>query len=94
MTIIRGIIFLLLATLISWILSVTVDMSHYELGALINIFWPLVSGLGTMLFFVFTSWIFSQKKIRIGILIILCSYLIYIGIALHFEKDYWPLVLW
>jgi len=93
LTIGKGLIAIFYSTLISFILAITVDMTYYELGALINYFWPPLVGIGTTIIFLVTCWISKNKKIRFIILILCCLYLIYIGIGLHFEKDYWPLVL-
>ena len=78
---------------ISFILAVTVDMSHYELGALINYFWPPFVGILSGLLFLLLWWLFKSPKARIVITIILCLYNVYVGLALHLEKEYWPLVL-
>jgi hypothetical protein len=44
-----GIITILISAFVSFILSVTVDMTNYELGALINFIWPPFVGLMTIL---------------------------------------------
>jgi hypothetical protein len=88
-----GILLILLSTLISFILSVTVDMSHYELGALVNYFWPPIVGLMTLILFLIVTWITKNHTYRIIALVICCSYNLYVGLALHLEKEYWPLVM-
>ncbi len=82
------------ATLVSFLLATSIDMSHHELGALYNYFWPPVQGLISGLLYLIVHFIFNSKKIRISVLVFLCLYLLYVGFALHFEKDYWPFVIW
>lgn len=93
MTIPKGILIIATATLASFILANTIDMSHHELGALINWFWPLLVGVLSVLIFLLLCWLTKNKNVRIVAALTFSLYLIYIGIALHFEKDYWPLVL-
>jgi cytochrome bd-type quinol oxidase subunit 2 len=90
----RGILVLLSAGLISFILSITVDMTNYELDALINYFWPPTLTVLAAVVYLITCWISKKAKTRIVVLTILSLYLLYVGLALHLEKDYWPLVLW
>jgi ABC-type xylose transport system permease subunit len=90
----NGIWAILASGFVSCILAVTIDMSHYELGALVNCFWPaIVTVLAAVLFRVL-CWLIPHKKIRLITVIVLCAYLLYVGLAFHLEKEYWPLVLW
>ena len=67
-------------------------MSHQELGALANYIWPPVIGIMMIIIFLIASRITKRPLDRIVVIIVCCSYLIYVGIALHFGKDGWPLV--
>jgi len=87
-----GIITILISAFISFVLSVTVDMSNYELGALENYIWPPVVGLITTILFLFVTWITKNQTYRIVAIVLLSFYNLYVGFALHIEKDYWPLV--
>lgn len=69
-------------------------MSHHELGTLVNEFWPPVLGLLAIIVFLITAWISKKSSVRLVVVLICCLYLIYVGVALHFEKDYWPLIVW
>lgn len=86
---------IIFSAIISFFLAITSDMSHQELGALVNFIWPPFVGVVTLLLLLLFWWIAKgNNKIRIIIVILLSLYNIYVGLALHFEKDYWPLVLW
>jgi cytochrome bd-type quinol oxidase subunit 2 len=93
MTIHKGILIIATATLASFMLANTIDMSRHELGALINWFWPPIVGVLSVLIFLLVCWSTKNNNVRKGAAITFSLYLVYIGIALHFEKDYWPLVL-
>ncbi len=69
-------------------------MANKELGALINMFWPAILGVFATVMFVIFGLIVKKSQPRLIVLIVLCLYLIYVGAALHFDKDYWPLVTW
>jgi hypothetical protein len=88
-----GIFAILFAAVISSILAITVDMSHYELGALINWFWPPIVGVITTIVFLLVTWATKNPKYRIITIVFLCAYNLYVGFALHIEKEYWPFVL-
>lgn len=90
----KGLIYLLLTGFISTILSISIDMTGYELGALINYFWPGFLTIAAIVVFGILCLITKKVTVRLWTLNILCAYLIYVGTALHFGKDYWPLVLW
>ena len=91
---IQGLLILLFAGFISTILSISIDMSGLELGALINYFWPGFLTIVLIATFGILCLITKKVVVRLWTLIILCAYLIYVGAALHLGKDYWPLVLW
>ena len=87
-----GILLIALSALTSFVLATTVDMTHYELGALINYFWPPMVGMATLFLFLIVSFITKNITAIKIILALSCIYNLYIGIALHFEKENWPLV--
>ena len=87
-----GIITILISAFISFVLAVTVDMSNYELGALVNFIWPPFVGLMTTILFLIVTWITQNQTYRIVAIVFLSFYNLYVGFALHIEKDYWPLV--
>ena len=90
----QGFLYLLLSGFISTILSISIDMSGLELGGLVNYVWPGFLTIASIIAFVIFCLITKKVTVRLWTLIILCAYLIYVGTALHFGKDYWPLVLW
>lgn len=84
---------IIIATVISFIFANSVDYSTLELGALYNLFVPPVIGLVSLILFLLLS-LFIKKIRPLRIIIgILCVYNIYVGFALLFGKDYWPLVI-
>lgn len=93
MTRTKGVFIIAISTLISIVLSNTVDITNYELGALYNWFWPPISGFTVGIIFLLISFLTKKSYIRLTALVIGCSYLIYIGIAFHFETN-WPFVIW
>lgn len=94
LTVLKGIMFIIASAFISLLLSISVDMNSKELGALVHFIWPPVLGIVAIIVYLLICWIFKSYQPRLIVLIVLCLYLIYVGAALHFEKDYWPLVLW
>lgn len=89
-----AIMILIASVFVSFALAISVDMSGYELGALINLFWPLFIGLISLILLLLCLWLIKNQKITVIIIIILALYNIYVGLALHLEKEYWPLVIW
>ena len=92
MTISKGIAFIILSSFVCFLLAVTTDMSHQELGALANFIWPPVLGIIAIIIFLLVSWITKSYSSRLIVLVFCCSYLLYVGIALHLGRDEWPLV--
>jgi hypothetical protein len=66
-------------------------MSHQELGALTNFIWPPTLGIIAIIIFLLGSWITKSYNSRLIVLVLCCSFLIYVGIALHFDRDDWAL---
>ncbi len=87
-----GILLIFISALGSFLLATTVDMTHYELGGLINYFWPPIVGAATLLLFLIATFITKNVTVIKIVLIISCIYNLYIGTAFHFEKGNWPLV--
>ena len=87
-----GTLLICVSAFISFLLATSVDMSHYELGALINYFWPPIIGLCTLILFIVTTFLTRNLNVVKILLVICCMYNLYIGIAFHFEKGNWPLV--
>lgn len=87
-----GITLILISALVSFFLSTSVDMSYYEMGGLYNYFFPAAIGLLTILLFLGSTFIFKKQIIVEILLALCCLYNLYIGVALHFEKENWPFV--
>lgn len=56
----NNLITILIATLISWIISMTADLSNAGLGGLANLIFPIIFGLATI-FWYYISRIFIKK---------------------------------
>lgn len=88
-----GLFIIIFSAVISETLANTVDTSHYELGALYNLFGPVVLGLITLIVYGLTL-LLTKNELGIKIIIAISSlYNLYVGLALHLEKDYWPFVV-
>lgn len=83
-----GAITLICATITSFIISVTVDMTGFELGALFNYFLPPIIGLLTIIIYLITCWISKNVTVRIIVCLILFLYNLYAGVQLR--KTYVP----
>ena len=89
-----GIFVIIIAGIISFFLSISVDMSTYELGAFVNVIWPPFLTVLSILLFSITCWITRRSGVRLTVLVMLSLYLLYVGTALHFEKgEHWPGVI-
>ena len=93
MTRTTGVLIICASALISFLLANTVDMTNYGLGGLINLFWPPFVGLLSVLLFLLLGWFIKTSKTVILIVVLLSIYNIYVGLALHLEKENWPLVI-
>lgn len=91
-SIMKGTLLIAVVTLLSLALAVTVDMSGYGLGGFYNYTIPLFDGVILWTIFLLTCLLTKNNKVRVSVLTLCCVFLIYVGLALHFEKDYWPLV--
>jgi len=87
-----GMLLILISAFVSLILAASTDMSHQELGALVNYIWPPVIGLLTLILFYLISFLIKNVTLLKIVLAFLCLYNIYVGLALHLQKDYWPFV--
>jgi hypothetical protein len=83
-----GIIAILISMIASIVLANTIDMTGYELGSLFNLIIPPIIGGITLIVFLLVCWISKEGIIRLIVLILLCSYCIYAGLAFHLDKDY------
>lgn len=89
----KGFFLISICALVSFLLATSTDMSHQELGALINYIYPPAIGVASLLFFLLITFVISNKIVQRLILGILCAYNLYIGFALYLQKEYWPLVI-
>jgi hypothetical protein len=94
MKISTGISCFLIATLISWLFANSIFTSRYEVDKAIKWLWPPILGLLAIIWFTITCFIFKNKIVRLSTVTFFSIYLIYVGIALQFDKHNWPLVVW
>jgi hypothetical protein len=81
------------SAIISFFLAITVNQSNQGLGAMENFILPPLVGLMSLLLFLIIWWLIKTPNIRIVIVVLLAIYNIYVGLALHLEKENWPLVI-
>jgi|CXWL01.1.fsa_nt_gi hypothetical protein len=81
------------SAIISFFLAITVDMSNQGLGAMGNFIIPPFVGLMSLFLLLLVWWLIKTPNIRIVIAVLLSAYNIYVGLALHLEKENWPLVI-
>ena len=60
----RGLLFLILSGFVSTILSISIDMTGYELGALLNYIWPAFLTIITIIVFGICCLIFKNVMVR------------------------------
>jgi glucan phosphoethanolaminetransferase (alkaline phosphatase superfamily) len=94
MTILKGVIYITCACILSCLLSVSADTSKHEPGAMLNYVWPPFLAVLAIIVFMITCWISKKTTVRKITVSVLSIYIVYVGLALHFDKDYWPLVIW
>jgi len=83
---------IVLSAFIAWLLAMTANLNKMELGALFNIFIPPVMGVICIVLLLLIS-IFKNGKASLIAAIALCSFNLYIGLLLHFERWWFPLNL-
>ncbi len=76
------IILIVFSIIVSVVLSISVDLSKLELGALANIFFPPVIGIITIGIYVFV--ILTTKETSIILLKVLCLINLLVGVLFHF----------
>jgi hypothetical protein len=91
MTIGKGVTLIVLATIISFFLSISIDMKDLGLGGLFNIALPPVLGIAGIILFLLTCWISKKEFVRIIATVLIIAYLIYTGWVFHFRPDYLPI---
>jgi hypothetical protein len=93
MKILSGIIIIGIATFISFIIANIPTEQDPGLGGLILWFWPPTLGIVGMAVFLIACAFTKSGKIRLITSLIWATYLVYVGLGLHFDKG-WPLVYW
>ena len=85
-----GIYAIVLSTFIAFILAMTADLDRLELGALFNLILPPFVGVIAIIIHFFVFWLSKNKKFQIFTIVILCMYLLYVGLILQFKEGYPP----
>ena len=88
-----GIGILSLSAFVSFIIATTVDLSESGLGGLLNYFWPPTIGLITIIIYLIISFLSNRSVYLKIVLVVLCAYNIYVGLAIRLDKAHWPLVV-
>jgi len=90
-TVAKGVIIIVLFTIISFFLSLSGDINFLGLGGVYNLILPPFLGIAGTLIFLLTCWASKNEKVRITIIVLVSSYLIYSGIFFHFKSGYLPI---
>lgn len=85
-----GIYAIVLSTFIAFILAMTADLDRLELGALFNLILPPFVGVIAIIIHLLVFWLSKNKKVQIFTIVILCMYLLYVGLILQFKEGYLP----
>ncbi len=85
-----GLLAIIVFTIAATILSTSVNMEGYELGAMFNLILPGFIGIIAIIFFLLTYWLSKRKEVRIAVLIICCGYLLYVGLFFKIKSGYLP----
>ena len=92
MTIIgKGVILIVLATIISFFLSMSIDMKDLGLGGMFNLILPPFLGVSGIILFLLTCWISKKEYVRIIAIALISTYLIYSGLVFHFKPGFLPI---
>ncbi len=87
-----GIFLIAISIFISFMVAISTDMSHQELGALGNYITPPMAGLVTLVIYIFATFLTRKLLVWKIVLGICCFYNLYVGVALYFQKENWPLI--
>lgn len=91
MTRTSGVLLLCASAFISFLLSISSEIDG-GMGGLVNIFSPIFAGVLAIIFFLIFFGVSEKRNWRVWLLIILCTYNIYVGMALRLDNDNWPLI--
>ena len=90
-TVAKGVIIIVLFTIISFFLSISGDMYFQGLGGVYNLILPPLLGIAGIFIFLLTCWASKNEKLRTLIIILVSSYLIYSGVFFHLKSGYLPI---
>ena len=77
-----GVLAIVLSIVASFMISISADMSHMELGAIANVYFPPFIGAITLGVYILSCYITYTINVRIIVCIILVVCNIYLGISL------------
>ncbi len=69
-TIRNHLIYIAISIVLSWCISMSADLVKLELGVIINIIYPIIFGVISLVFYLIGSWKFKGSKGRLVFLII------------------------
>ncbi len=87
----KGIIIILTFSIISFFLSTSGDMAFLGLGGMFNFILPPILGITGILIFLLTCWISKSERVRITLIVLISSYLIYSGLVFNLKPGYLPI---
>ncbi len=93
MSIKKGIFYIMLSSIISLILAASANTSGMCLGGLVNFVVPPITALLLTIIYLLLCLFVKNNYIRISLVFIFSSYMIYLGIMLLFTKTD-PWIFW
>lgn len=89
----KGIIIILICTVISFSFAITADKAPHKHSILSNFLIPPAIAFAEIVLFIAISMITKNKVVRRVAVVLFCCYMLYAGVALHHEKGNWPLMI-
>ncbi|MCB0716232.1 MAG: hypothetical protein KDB92_10285 [Chitinophagaceae bacterium] len=88
-----GILFILVTVFISTVCSVTADIQGASMGGINNYFWPPFIGLISIFLFLFFAWLIKDINANVYLVVLFCSYNIYVGVSFYLGNGAWPMTM-
>ena len=77
----KFVLLLIVSAILSWIIANTIDTTHMELGALVNVFFPLLFGITSIVIYSITTHFFKNATMVKNLFILL--FLLNIGFGVY-----------
>ncbi len=87
----KGVIIIVTVSIISFFLSISDEMVFFVLGGMFNFILPALVCITGILIFLLTCWISKSVRVRIIVIVLISSYLIYSGLVFNLKPGYLPI---